>query len=967
MKKNRLVFSAMLLLLLISGCNGNSNSLDSNISVDNSTSVNSSISENKPDVYMSGKKIKIDKRFVEFREMCEYNQYTYLSAIYDFSESELTQCLYDVNNDLMTELSWIYDSIIDLAVDTDRYYYTLESEGDSRYVCKYDIKTQKLLNDIPVGFYEEIKVSGENIYCFNREQCDVYDKQLNYKNTIIFSDYYDNTCSSYDVVLDSYGNLYRIAYDKENRVYTLISVSAEGDERYITSDFGDLSASCDGKITGFFIYNNNRICLSTSSYENENIQFVNMIDTNSGKTIDRLEIEDAQFICSGVKGYDLTYKFNDSLYGYNITDVSSEIIYSDSDYIKNIQSYSEWNCSEDNIMIEFYSDTSYNGDSEIVLILDENMNVVDFHQGAAIDKPFYVSEQSIYFIQKSFSDDQTEVIDIIASTDGLSRMDYASFETDDFVSAFWIYNDIIWTICSDFEDNRNLLKCYDKSGQCISEQEFPYSLLCHKVIDGKNTAVLTDGNKVFLSEILEDDILKVYVLENTKLSERFFECYEKNQNLFHSYDVSDNCMKEVDVATSEKYNPINFSDFGINSVNGVIKKQDNYYVVSGIDYEGRSSLWKISNQDKPCKELYISGVNIPDFYMSIIHDYDDLNDEIKIIIKNYDTVDDEVISDLDKELIFGKTPDIIIGNTGLSIYEYAKKYPLYDMKVLLDEGINKADFLECTFTDCNSEIIQVIPFMPSIYSCKIPKENNTFEGWSYMDFVRYMKDNRNNVYLSMADYWTSILLNAYLYNHIDFVNETCDFENELFYELLEFIKEFSVSEDYFDSDDISIDNQLAWDFQNIIYHAEDTDNLYSFKEIPDENGGHILFSEEYGMIIPATAQNPDEALNFIEYLLSDEVQAKAEKTDIFPSCRKNLFRMLKEKTAMYALENEEYSKIKQNEFKNILDKPMIADISASKIFSIVSQEIYDYCENGASAQETAEKIQNKVKIYLCEL
>ena len=114
MKKNRLVFSAMLLLLLISGCNGNSNSLDSNISVDNSTSVNSSISENKPDVYMSGKKIKIDKRFVEFREMCEYNQYTYLSAIYDFSESELTQCLYDVNNDLMTELSWIYDSIIDL-------------------------------------------------------------------------------------------------------------------------------------------------------------------------------------------------------------------------------------------------------------------------------------------------------------------------------------------------------------------------------------------------------------------------------------------------------------------------------------------------------------------------------------------------------------------------------------------------------------------------------------------------------------------------------------------------------------------------------------------------------------------------------------------------------------------------------------------------------------------------------------
>ena len=77
--------------------------------------------------------------------------------------------------------------------------------------------------------------------------------------------------------------------------------------------------------------------------------------------------------------------------------------------------------------------------------------------------------------------------------------------------------------------------------------------------------------------------------------------------------------------------------------------------------------------------------------------------------------------------------------------------------------------------------------------------------------------------------------------------------------------------------------------------------------------------------------------------------------------------MLKEKTAMYALENEEYSKIKQNEFKNILDKPMIADISASKIFSIVSQEIYDYCENGASAQETAEKIQNKVKIYLCEL
>lgn len=966
MKKISLILSVLLLSSLISGCNKN-NVKNIKTESDSSTVMDSGTSENIAVSYLSGKKIQTDNRFTDFKDICEYNQYTYVSAIYDFSETELTQYLYDVDNNLMTELLPTYNSIDSLAVSGNAYYYTLEPESDSYHICKYDMQTKEFLNDISVDSYGKIKVSGENVYCFDREKCNIYDKELNYKNTIVFSDYYDNLCSSYNVIMDSSENLYRIAYDKEKQVYTLISVDAEGEKNYITSDFGDLSASCDGKITGFFIYDNT-LCLSTSSYENENTQFVNLIDIHTGKTINRFEIENAQFINKGINGYDLTYKFNDSLYGYRITHESSEIIYSDSDSVRSIESCSDWNCSDDNIMIVFssFASTSYNGDSQIVLIFDENMNFIDFQQGAQINKPFYVSDQCIYFLQKSLMEDGSEVINITSSTNGLNRMDYASFETDEYVSEFWIYNDIIWVICSDFENSSNILKCYNKNGKCISEQEFPYSLLCHKVIDGKNTAILTDGDKVYLSEIFENDICEQYILERAELSERFFECYGKNQEVFLSYNTSDNYMKEIDIATSEEYNSMNFSDFGINVVTGIIKKPDNNYVVSGIDYEGRSSLWKISEQDKPCKELRISGVNIPDFYMSIIRDYDDLNDEIRIVTNNYNTYSDEVIADLDKELLLGKSPDIIIGDTSLSIYEYAEKYPLYDMSVLLEDGINKSDFLECTFTNYNSKIVQVIPFMDYIDLFIIPKEKNTFEKWNYSDFFNYIKDNKDDIYPYTSDIWTSILLNSFLYNHIDFLNETCDFENQSFYELLEFIKEFSFSENSGDSGWDNTINQPAFDFTDIRQRASDTDNLYLAKGIPDENGGHILFSEAYGIIIPASAQNTDDALNFIKYLLSDEVQTGIEKNDVLPSSRKNLFRTLEETTKAES-DNEEYNEIKYSEYKNILNEQMIADISHSKIFGIVSEEIYNYCENGGSAQETAKKIQKKVQIYLSEL
>ena len=57
-----------------------------------------------------------------------------------------------------------------------------------------------------------------------------------------------------------------------------------------------------------------------------------------------------------------------------------------------------------------------------------------------------------------------------------------------------------------------------------------------------------------------------------------------------------------------------------------------------------------------------------------------------------------------------------------------------------------------------------------------------------------------------------------------------------------------------------------------------------------------------------------------------------------------------------------------SDIKDMLNsKDMIADISHSKLFSIVADEIYEYCENGGSSAETANRIQNKVTLYLSEL
>lgn len=948
--------AVIILSVLINGCSAEDlkPNFENNINDSNSKLL-------LADSHLSEKRVTIDDHFTDFGEICEFNNLIYVSAEYRFSYSDFVPAFYNVNDENMIEPVSSHDCIEDAAVSDSSCYYTLESDEESFYICRYDKEALEPELEIPVPDSGKIRYSDGIVYCFNDDSCNVYDEDLNLLNTFCFSDYSDYISRTFDVVLDSDRNLYRISYNKEDQEYTLIRLNADdGKAAYITSDFGDLSSSCDGSLTGFFV-NKNMIYLASASSENDNIQYINVIDKDKGKTLNRFELENSQFIGEGTEDYDICYKFDDSLYGYNISDDNSEVLYSNPDIVKSVNSGSDWNCFGDNLWISHES-SAYNGDSNVVLIFDEDMNLLDFQQGAIMNKPFYASDDCIYFLQN----DGNEDIKITVSDDGINRTDYAEINTDGFVTEFWVYDDKIWLIISDFENNANKLKCYNTDGRCIAEQDFPYSLVRYKSVDGKNTAVLMGDNKLFLGVISENEISEQNNIRGINLSDGIFEYSTENEAVFLSYNISDNYIEETDIVTGDGNSRLNLSDFGINNVIGITKISDTEYIISGVNYSGERVLWKIYKSDNQCNKLIISGVNISDFYMNIIHDYDELNDDVEIITNNYTADSDAVISDLDKELIIEKSPDIIIGDSSLSIYEYSKKYQLYDMSEFINSTINKQDYFDCTFTCLDSKIIQVVPFLESTGVFMIPKENDIFDDWDYFDYFAYIKDNKDSIYSYTPEIWTSILLNTYLYEHVDFLNEKCDFNNQSFCNLIEFIKDYSVSESDFNSDENILTDEPAFDFTSIMQYASycASDISHSIKGIPGEEKSYVLFSDVYGVFMPAESGNPDAAKKFISYLLDSEIQKRAEnEMNALPTCRNIMLSELKELTKT---EDGTYAGL--SDIKDMLNsKDMIADISHSKLFSIVADEIYEYCENGGSSAETANRIQNKVTLYLSEL
>ncbi len=253
------------------------------------------------------------------------------------------------------------------------------------------------------------------------------------------------------------------------------------------------------------------------------------------------------------------------------------------------------------------------------------------------------------------------------------------------------------------------------------------------------------------------------------------------------------------------------------------------------------------------------------------------------------------------------------------------------------------------------------------------------------------------------------MLNSILNNlseYVDFKKKTCDFNNDNFIKLLEFIKENGLTEEeaenqsYYGKDEFDEDKYKEYlgRFENKKCYLENT-SISTFDEIANlqqyilndsvsfiglpsssaESNG-ALISADSTIGISDKSEVKDGAWDFVRgFMLEDYQKGLNEQySHTFP-IMKSAFNDLatKSQSSVEPRQDQNYKgeSTKLNpldsksieKFTKLVENTSRAAVSDSKINKIINEQVKTFFEDGQSAKEAAEAIQSKASLYLKEI
>lgn len=186
---------------------------------------------------------------------------------------------------------------------------------------------------------------------------------------------------------------------------------------------------------------------------------------------------------------------------------------------------------------------------------------------------------------------------------------------------------------------------------------------------------------------------------------------------------------------------------------------------------------------------------------------------------------------------------------------------------------------------------------------------------------------------------------------IDYYNLKSNFDTDDFISILDISKNCSntQSQNIISSDPLSL------------YSVKDnfSYNNYYFTGIPSISGNDYFVQSDDLMMISKNSDNKDECLDFLKFLLDENTQKILCKNNGFP-INKNLYQKY-----MYEI-TWETNEMYVQRVMNIIDGVHQSYIPDNTVMDIIRQNILSFEANEKSAEETAENIQSKVKLYMNE-
>lgn len=317
------------------------------------------------------------------------------------------------------------------------------------------------------------------------------------------------------------------------------------------------------------------------------------------------------------------------------------------------------------------------------------------------------------------------------------------------------------------------------------------------------------------------------------------------------------------------------------------------------------------------KTLVLAGSYIPDRTKKRVIEYNRNNQEYRIVLRSYQQYNSEenewmgATTQLNNEIISGKMPDILIGNTELPIENYISKGLIADVGKLIenDEELSRVEFLQNVF-DAYSISGKLYYVIPDFYvSTMVAKDSLTSgrNNWSMNDMEQVLAGMGENA-MAMGETTRDRFMNmvmAYCGNQfVDLSTGKCSFNTDNFIRMMEFAKGLPKEINYDNMGDDSYWEDYWSNYQSqyrenrtllmpcyisgFEYIVENIKGYFgddfAFVGFPTENGGSSYVQCNNPYVLSAKSSNLDEAWNFVRYYLSEEYQK-----DLRIPVRKELF------------------------------------------------------------------------------
>lgn len=457
------------------------------------------------------------------------------------------------------------------------------------------------------------------------------------------------------------------------------------------------------------------------------------------------------------------------------------------------------------------------------------------------------------------------------------------------------------------------------------------------------------------------------------------------------------------------------ADMNCDSVQEMGLLSDGRYWVMLQDYTGEKPeysfalLAKTPASEVPVKEeltfatMYLS----QDMRRSII-EFNKTNEQYRILVKEYQSDDyNAAITQFNNDITGGNCPDIV-NLTGLDFERYASKGVLEDLYPFMEkDGIKKQDYLENVLTayEKDGKLYGIIPQF-AINSAVIKTANAKGQtGWTLDEMLTIAEESGVQDVFNYGSQSGAFRFCVF-YNINEFINwETgeCFFNSEEFMKVLEFAAKLPKEPDY-EAESVGLSERIRNDklllLENGISSVQEYQMLHTmfgeditFIGYPNsERKGNLIRSTNTDIAITSKSDNKEAAWEFVKVFLSDEYQEGLVSEHGgwgFPIKRSALEKQFELDMTPNYYEDEsgnqtespktswgyddfqaEIYAAKQEDIDAVMEVLTSAERPAGsvneEIMTIITEETEAFFGGQKSAKETADIIQNRVKIYVSE-